>query len=327
MLRLGLGLGLYNSSFGYDSQAITHYNRVIADGGTVPAGLSGTNAWFKAVKIVYGASDISTAISSGIDPHYLGYKLGAGSGATLGSAAQKCYNAIGATGDVAQTTAASQPLILPNTGTNYAWLPGINGNFFSTPNATANQITGNIGIIAKIRMQDYNVASTNSIVTKRPFSGDMSYAFQITSGGTLFFRYSSNGSQTNSGESATSSVSLTSVATNGQDIFVGMFRNAATGKVDFYYSLDGFSWPTLGTQQSTNTGNMFNSSNAVGVGNLSDGLGIFLGRIYQVDVSNSWQGSNLFNFNPANYNRSVSQTRSLSYLPIWLREGLTSTAQ
>jgi hypothetical protein len=77
---------------GIDAQAQAHYNRVIADGGLVPSGLSGVNAFFNTIKTIYATSDINTAISVGLDPQVLGYKLGAGSGTTLGQAAQKLYS-------------------------------------------------------------------------------------------------------------------------------------------------------------------------------------------------------------------------------------------
>ena len=90
MPSLALGLGLSKnktavySGLKLDAQAVAHYDRVIADGGIMPAGLLGCNAWFVAVKAVYGATDITTAISAGYDPLHLGAKIGAGmSGAGL----------------------------------------------------------------------------------------------------------------------------------------------------------------------------------------------------------------------------------------------------
>jgi hypothetical protein len=92
-LGLGLGLQFYRRiGAAIDAQAQAHYNRVIADGGLVPSGLSGVNAFFNTIKTIYGTSDINTAISVGLDPQVLGYKLGAGSGTTLGQAAQKLYS-------------------------------------------------------------------------------------------------------------------------------------------------------------------------------------------------------------------------------------------
>jgi hypothetical protein len=92
MIGVGIGLPFFKSFGGVDAQAQAHFNRVIADGGLVPSGLSGVNAFFNTIKTIYGTSDINTAISVGLDPQVLGYKLGAGSGTTLGQAAQKLYS-------------------------------------------------------------------------------------------------------------------------------------------------------------------------------------------------------------------------------------------
>ena len=93
-----------------DAQAQAHYNRVIADGGLIPKGLSGCSAYFTAVKAIYATSDITTAIAAAYDPDYLGYKVGAGSGTTLGQAAGTLYSATGASSDLTQATAANQQI-------------------------------------------------------------------------------------------------------------------------------------------------------------------------------------------------------------------------
>jgi len=49
----------------------------------------------------------------------------------------------------------------------YAWLPGVSGNYFSTPNAAANQVTGNIQITANINTSvltsDQNIVNKSSV--------------------------------------------------------------------------------------------------------------------------------------------------------------------
>lgn len=145
MIGVGIGIPFFRS-FGVpiDAQAQAHFNRVIADGGVVPSGLSGVNAFFSAVKAIYGTSDINTAIRAAYDPHYLGYRLGSGSGTTLEQAARTLYSCSGASADVVQTTAASQPLLLEHKGTNYFYNSGVSGNTLSTPSSAANQITGSV---------------------------------------------------------------------------------------------------------------------------------------------------------------------------------------
>jgi len=87
MINLGIGIPFRRMGAGIDPQAQAHYNRVIADGGLIPSGLVGVNNFFKTVKGIYGTSDITTAISVGLDAQVLGYKLGAGAGTTAGQAA------------------------------------------------------------------------------------------------------------------------------------------------------------------------------------------------------------------------------------------------
>jgi len=145
MPRLGLGLGLAKGSVlpTIDAEALALYNRVIADGGIIPAGLDGCNNYIKAAKAARGISTLAQGYLSLAHPHYTGIRLATGTGPTAGNrAARTVYNALGSTGDFIQTTAANQPLALVHSGTNYFFQPGISGNFLTSPNSTANQITG-----------------------------------------------------------------------------------------------------------------------------------------------------------------------------------------
>jgi hypothetical protein len=113
-IKIGIGIDVFRGSL-IDPQAQAFYDRVIADGGAnavVPTGLIGVSATFKAVKAIYGVSDITQALSVFYDAHYLAYKKGTGTGATAGRAIEKLYSACGASGDCVQTTLASQPLLL-----------------------------------------------------------------------------------------------------------------------------------------------------------------------------------------------------------------------
>ena len=284
-----------------DVQAQAHFNRVIADGGVVPSGLSGVNAFFIAVKAIYGTSDITTAISVGLDAQVLGYKLGAGAGTTAGQAAQKLYSCSGASGDVVQTTAASQPLLLVHEGANYWFGSGVSGNYLSTPNATANQITGDIEIIAYIENYVNIGAPLYTIAAK----GDTSaYIFDISSTNRLEFY--TNGSIHASG------VSLGSTYTG----WVRMTRVASSGVLRFFTSSDAktilpsnVSWTQSGTNQSTPSGNLGSNSNPLTIGGYTNSGNFSMnGKIYRATISNSIGGSPVVDFNPASYNAATSQT-------------------
>jgi hypothetical protein len=284
-----------------DAQAQAHYNRVIADGGVVPSGLSGVNAFFIAVKAIYGTSDITTAISVGLDAQVLGYKLGAGAGTTLGQAAQKLYSCSGASGDVVQTTAASQPLLLAHEGANYWWNGGVNGNYCSTPSSAANSIVGDIEFTAYI---DYKNNGTLQIIHSKSLAvTNFCYDTYIDSANKLVLQYSLNGISALSG---TCSVSLGSTYIG----WVKINRISSTGVIKFYTSTDGITYTQLGGDISGTSGNIFNSTASLAIGAYRNGFDIpFSGKIYRATISNSIGGAPVVDFNPNQYNAATSQTQ------------------
>jgi hypothetical protein len=285
---------------GIDAQAQAHYNRVIADGGLIPSGLVGVNNFFKTVKGIYGTSDITTAISVGLDAQVLGYKLGAGAGTTAGQAAQKLYSCSGASGDVVQTTAASQPLLLVHSGANYWFGSGVTGNYCGTPNATANQITGDIEFTAKIKPLAFS--GTQSITAK--WSGGNAYIFALnTKTLSLYLDF---------GAGAVLVSSTSNLPYNDNDLFfVKATRQSSTGNISFFYkTLSSDSWTQLGTTITSTTGAFNNINQQLEIGTIGNGGNFrFTGSIYNVTISNSIGGAPVVDFNPSQYNAATSQTQ------------------
>jgi hypothetical protein len=225
----------------------------------------------------------------GLDAQVLGYKLGAGAGTTAGQAAQKLYSCSGASGDVVQTTAASQPLLLVHSGANYFQGVGVNLNFVRTPNAAANNFTGDIDI--RVRYQPKNVSSQSQLLGK--FNGSVyPYNFyQWTSKRFIF--------ETNYGTVTSSSHTF-----NNDDIFwARVTRQASNGEIIFYTSVDGTNWTLLSTHTQTS-------------GSLATGGDLELfsadpmtAKYYRVTLSNSIGGAPVVDFNPNQYNAATSQTQ------------------
>lgn len=310
MIGLGIGVQYSRVLASIDTQAQAHYDRVIADGGIIPAGLLGCNAWFVAVKAVYGVTDITTAISAGYDPHYLGAKIGAGSGTTLGQAATKLYSCSGASGDLVQATAASMPLLLVKNSSdaNYWFGSGVSGNYCSTPNAAANQITGDIEIISCAEFQNWtSAASLRTFVAKwNEGSATLSYGFHLTSTGLLNLVYSTSGSyQAANDKNSTIAVSFTA----NQKGWVKCTLTASTATIRFYTSTDGVNWTQLGTNVAASGTSIYNSSQTLNIGQTNDSSFFYptLGKIYRATIANSIGGTPVVDFNPASYNASTSQ--------------------
>ena len=290
---------------GVDAQALASYNSLIAAGYTVPQGLAGVNSAFRTIKTIYGTSDITTAVSYFADPS-LAYQSGAGSGTTLGQAIRTLPNLVDNTRatDAVQTTAASQPLLLTHEGANYWFGSGATGNFVSTPNAAANQITGDIEIIAKrTKIKDYT--GTYAIASKGDQATNRGWVLR-SAAGTLVFIFSQNGS---SGISANCTVSLTAAGYAADtSFFFKVTRLASTGTVQFFGSSDGVTYTQIGGNVTASSGALFNSTGQVCVGTWNNDSNHFLGSIGGVTISNSIGGAPVVDFNPSQYNASVSQT-------------------
>ena len=294
-IGIGLGLGLFGGSI--DAQAQAHYNRVIADGGVVPAGVSGTNAFFNAVKSIYATSDITTAVSVGVDAHYLGYKMGAGAGATSGQAVQKLYSCAGSSGDVVQTTAASQPLLLAHNGAssdNYYYSGATNGNYVSTPDSENATFSGDLDV--RVRVVNFVSNQTQVYVSKRSTSGFVFYS--DTSGKINLEPWSV--------------VSTVAVA-NG---FSGWLRITKTSTEIKFFTGTNSDDPTftqLGATLSGTYANPTTNSLILGIGGIynTSTLSYFPSycKILRVTKANSIGGTPVVDFNPATYNASTSQTQ------------------
>jgi hypothetical protein len=305
--QIGLGAPFFRSGATLgDTIALNHYNRVTAAGGVLPCGVAALTSIINAICTALGLTteaQFNAAVPQGLDPHYSGYLAGAGSGTTLGQACQKIFNWAGASGDVSQGTAGSMPLLLAHTsGSNYLFSPLSVSDNCSTPNAAANQIVGDIEVV--LNFSYYSVANVN-FIAKRSGGANVAYAVNTQFQGRPQFVFTQNGSTV---ITATSSTAITT-STN----WLKVTRVQSSGDVIFYTSTNGTTWTQLGTTQSTTSGNIFNGTSVLLIGNNAvggtDGMG---GKMYRVTISNAIGGSPVVDFNPNTYNAATSQTSWVS---------------
>jgi hypothetical protein len=284
-LGLGIGIPFRRMGAGIDAQAQAHYDRVIADGGLIPSGLAGVNNFFKTVKGIYGTSDITTAVSVGLDAQVLGYKLGAGAGTTAGQAAQKLYSCSGSSGDVVQTTASSQPLLLVHSGSNYAWFPKVAGNYI---NSSTTYATNDIDIEFSVNMLSGDNSGNQQVIgtdNTAPFAITINRASSL-----ITIEYYVGGFRL-------ASAPFTWAATN----IIRVTRNSTTGVITFINN-----GVTLTTSGSQVAGAFDISITSLCVGGYTAGFP-FLGKI---NYANCYIGGVLTRaFNPSQYNAATSQTQ------------------
>ena len=292
-----------------DEQALISYNSLIDAGFTVPKGLESINFAFKTIKTIYGTSDITTAISFFADPS-LSYHMGAGAGTTAGQAIRTLPNIVDPTRltDAVQTTAASQPLLLVHSGANYYFGSGVANNFVSTPNASANQITGDIDI--KVFYEPQDIMQYSQLVRKIQSSDAYNFWQWGTGTGTLYFATQYD-----------SVVSSNHGVASGTEIWFRVTRVAATGATVFYKSIDGVNWTTISSHTMA-------SGNLLTAGDLTIGLSNpQVAKYYKVTISNSIGGAPVVDFNPNQYNAANSQTQWTSSTgEVWSVQTGTATS-
>ena len=294
--RIGIGIDVFGA--GIDSDAQTIYNRIIADGGV--SNLTRLNFFVKGLKAIYG--DLAN-VPVCYDAHWIGYKLGSGTGATAGQAAAKLYS-LTVAGDAVQTTAASQPLLLAHNGAssdNYWWGSGVANNNVTTPNAAANQITGDIEVIVNVALND--ITSAVVFVSKDDTSVQRSYTCQW-SNGTLYF-----GIKVSTGGFSYYTSTVAASATNLVPIWLKYTRIASSGNIEFFTSTNGITYTKLGATVTSPALPIFNSTTILEIGSFALATaGIMKGKIYRATISNSIGGTPVVDFNPATYNAATSQT-------------------
>ena len=144
--------------------------------------------------------------------------------------------------DLSQSTAGNQPLLLVHDGTNnYWWGSGVAGNYCSTPNASSNDIIGDIDFTAHIKIEAWaSISSFPSIFTKWSNGSGNSYGFYITGNKRIGYMYSV-------GASVISTEPVFFLPYNdGDTFFIRQTRVASTGVITSYYKTnESDSWTQL----------------------------------------------------------------------------------
>lgn len=181
---------------------------------------------------------------------------------------------------------------------------GIDGNYISTPHAVANQITGDLTLVARVRPVDF--AQNNAIIDKG-VAGDLAYQLYTNLSGSPVLRVSYDGTAY---ETITSSgASLTA----GELIYLRARRTASSGAVVFETSPDGSTWSQHGTTQASTPGSLFASTDMVtlGLGSISSTgkLSLYYAAGYANDTGT---GTPAFEFHP------TRDAQAICYGNYWL---------
>ena len=194
---------------------------------------------------------------------------------------------------------SNDPLLLPWTGENYLYLPGVAGNYASAPDSAALDITGDVEMVCRVALDDWSPATAQSFVGKWTTSTNQrSYNLQL-SGTSLTILASSDG--LNNGASEQCAVTF-NTAVDGNTYWIKCTRATGTGLCSFFYapdqSTEPATWTSIGTNTMTYTGSIFSGSGIIEVGTVGQGASFPLaGRMYRAIVRNGIGGTTVFDAN------------------------------
>ena len=172
----------------------------------------------------------------------------------------------------------------------YLYLPGVAGNYASTPDSAALSITGDIDIRCKVALVDWTPSAINMLVAKYGAASHRSYKLSIGTDGKPVLIVSSDGTA-----DITYTSSATTAVADGATKWVRVTRVSATGVVKFYLSDDGSSWNQLGTDVAGTTGAIFDSDAILEIGTAVAGtLTPAAGKFYRGQVLNGVAGTVVF---------------------------------
>ena len=162
-----------------------------------------------------------------------------------------------------------------------ASLPGIAGNYASTPDSVPISITGDIDIRAQVLAADFTPAANFTIASKwNPTGNQRSFSFDVETTGKLILRTTADGSTVR-----THTSSVATALADGSIRWLRATRSASSGVVKFYTSADNITYAQLGSDVAGTVEGIFDSSAPLEIGSNSVGTANMLnGRVFLAEL-------------------------------------------
>ena len=185
---------------------------------------------------------------------------------------------------------------LEHTGSNYLYLPGVSGNYASTPNAAPLQITGDLDIRVKVALDDWTPSAETALIGR--WGGSYSYLLTVGNTGLLRFQWLTSGSVAQS-RFSTVATGITDGSTKWVRATLDVDNGASGHDVQFFTSDDGTTWTQLGTTVTTaGTSSVLAGSALLGIGAVETGTSTLArGKFFRAQVLNGIGGTVAFDAN------------------------------
>jgi len=187
---------------------------------------------------------------------------------------------------------SNDPKFLDFDGTNYAYLPGVVANFFSTPDAAALDITGDLDLRVKVALDDWTPSAVNCLLSKEQTTSTRSYRLSVTTTGELILTWSPDGSATISKQS-TAATGVTDGSVKWVRATLDVDNGAVGNDVKFFLSDDGITWTQLGATVTTAlTTSIYSGTSQVEIGSRIAGqTEPSSGKFYRAQILNGIDGT------------------------------------
>lgn len=170
------------------------------------------------------------------------------------------------------------------------------GDYAEAGDSAALDITGDIDIRVRVRLNDYTSGAIQTLVSKWNTTGNQrAYRFEVTAGGELQIFWSTNGT------AALNEASTGASFTDGTDYWLRVTLDVNDGGgnrvTNFYYSADATSshedvtWTSIDTNTTAGTTSIFNSTSVARVSGIVGSTLDLAGRVYAAAILDGIDGT------------------------------------
>ena len=180
-------------------------------------------------------------------------------------------------------------------GEQYLYLTGIAGNYGSTPDAAALDITGDIDIQVRVALDDWTPAALSTLANKWLAAGNhKSWLFGVNTNNKLWWQHSEDGINNKGTQTSDSTPAYADGTLQWVRVTLDVDDGAADGTVAFYEGGTGEtpSWSSLGTDKVGSTTSIHSGGADVTIGMGSDGTtGPLTGKVRRVIIKDGIDGT------------------------------------
>jgi len=181
-------------------------------------------------------------------------------------------------------------------------LPGASGDYASTPDAVANDVTSDLDVRVRVALDDWTPATSQTLMAKYNISAQRSWLFFLNTVGRLSVVLSTDGTATLT-LTANGEPAVSDGGTKWVRFALDTDNGSGSKEISFYQSDNGVDWAQIGTTI-TDAGTivLHNSSGKLTAGSFDiDGGGTGLqsaGVLYRAQLLNGINGTVVADFDP-----------------------------